>query len=228
MKTQIIHTFLGVLSILLSAPGAHAFYSPSAGKWLTRDPIGEQGFGRVALSLRTVSTQASVMQPSQYDFVANSPVNKLDFLGLSCNDPCRWARNHAGIENGVTVCCGGKKYACLIFSGGSSGTTTDPTARRVIDACVIAHEQVHVKDPNKRCPEQCLWKHPTYGDWGNPDPDTRFAGECAAYWEEKDCLELGRLQCAGSPACEAQIDAELDHVRAKLKEQHGCLFRKQL
>ncbi len=217
MSPKNLRKFLVLIPLLLFPQSSHAFYNPSTGRWLNRDPLGEEGFTAAAHSSRVVRAEASVKPPSQYDFVANVPVRNFDFLGLSCKDPCKWARNHAGTENGVTVCCGGKKYACLVFSGGSSGTTTDPTARRVIDACVLAHEQVHVNDPNYLCPRQCLWKHPTYGDWANPDPVTHRAGECAAYRESKACLETGRNQCGANPACQAQVDAEIKHAQEGIR-----------
>ncbi len=43
---------------------AQAFYNPSTGRWLSRDPIGE-----------------TVVAPSLYAFMENAPVNKGDLLG---------------------------------------------------------------------------------------------------------------------------------------------------
>ena len=143
-----------------------------------------------------------------YAFAANDPVKHVDVLGLSCADPCKWARKHQEGETGVTVCCGGKKYACVIVSGGVTAAS-NPTAKSIIDACVLAHEEVHVKDSNYICPKQCIWKHPTYGDWASPSATNLRAGECAAYREDKACLERARGQCGGNPDCEAQIDAEM-------------------
>lgn len=55
----------GIALILASAGHVSAFYHPTAGKWLSRDPIGEWG----GLSL--------------YGFVGNSPLIKNDQLGLA-------------------------------------------------------------------------------------------------------------------------------------------------
>ena len=159
-------------------------------------------------------------EPSLYVFAANGSISRLDFLGLNCSDPCKWARAHQEGENAVTVCCGGKKYACLIFSGGAA-PATDPTARSIIDACVMAHEQAHVKDPNYLCPKQCFWKHPTYGTWAPPDPATHIAGERAAYTMEITCLNSARSQCGGNSACEAQIDAEIAADQRKLDHDYS-------
>ena len=56
----------GVMLALLSiACPVHAFYNPSAGRWLSRDPIEEKGGMNV------------------YEHVRNSPINLSDKLGLS-------------------------------------------------------------------------------------------------------------------------------------------------
>jgi RHS repeat-associated protein len=47
----------------------HRYYSPTPGRWLSRDPIGERG----GINL--------------YGFVCNNPVNRFDGLGLDANTP---------------------------------------------------------------------------------------------------------------------------------------------
>ena len=51
---------------LACAPLAQAFYNPSTGRWLSRDPIAEKGGRNV------------------HAFVGNSPVSNIDKLGLKC------------------------------------------------------------------------------------------------------------------------------------------------
>ena len=84
MKTKIRHwLWLGcVLLLCLSASPARAFYNPSTGRWLSRDPIGERG-------------GANTLQ-----FVKNAPIGRIDPKGLKCcalmySSPT-W--NHAAIE----------------------------------------------------------------------------------------------------------------------------------
>jgi hypothetical protein len=48
---------------VLVAPNARAFYNPSAGRWLSRDPIGERG------------------GPNVFHFVHNDPLASVDYLG---------------------------------------------------------------------------------------------------------------------------------------------------
>jgi len=50
--------------VLFATHSAQAFYNPSTGRWLSRDPIEEEG------------------GINQYHFVANNPANAYDFFGL--------------------------------------------------------------------------------------------------------------------------------------------------
>jgi RHS repeat-associated protein len=78
MKTQ--PKFLVVLLAIFVVTQAHAmrWYSPSTGRWLTRDPIGEPGF---ELS-RQQQPSPIAGGPNLYAFVANTPLNAIDPLGL--------------------------------------------------------------------------------------------------------------------------------------------------
>jgi RHS repeat-associated protein len=62
----------------------YRYYSPELGRWLSRDPIGEDGFSNAfgpALSekLNPLKKQA---KKSYYNFVKNGPVNSIDILAL--------------------------------------------------------------------------------------------------------------------------------------------------
>ncbi len=54
-----------LVGVALVSASTQAFYSPEQGRWLSRDPIEEEGGA------------------NQYGFVANTPVNAFDYLGLS-------------------------------------------------------------------------------------------------------------------------------------------------
>jgi hypothetical protein len=205
---------LAILAWLLLPQTAQCFYNSSTGRWLSRDPIKEQGF-RIIGSRAIIGAEPSGEGPSLYLFVENTPINQLDFLGLSCRNPCKWAVRHSEGEVAATVCCGGKKYKCLIYTGGKYGASS-AKARAIIDACVMAHEQVHVDDPNYRCPKQCLWKHTTWGDWADPDPTTHIAGERAAWSKEIECLRTNKSRCGVDSVCEAQVQQEIDWAVLKL------------
>lgn len=68
MKTNIKPLILAIgFGLLLLAPQkSGAFYNPSTGKWLSRDPAEEEEGG-----------------PNLYSFVANNPISRIDDLGLA-------------------------------------------------------------------------------------------------------------------------------------------------
>ena len=57
----------------------HRYYGPSAGRWLSRDPIGEPGFE----VLRGNQPQALGDGPGLYSFIQNNTANLFDMLGLT-------------------------------------------------------------------------------------------------------------------------------------------------
>jgi len=71
MKTKPIQMLIGLLLVSLGQQ-AQAFYNPSTGRWLSRDPIGEEG----GVNL--------------YEFGPNSPITGVDTLGDSWYDPYSW------------------------------------------------------------------------------------------------------------------------------------------
>lgn len=101
MKTT--KSILVILFALLTVQIASAYYCPSTGRWLSRDPIGEPGFQALQTASSPSRIGNSVLQSSGrwvsrdpieekgglnlYGFVVNSPVNTVDFLGLRIADP---------------------------------------------------------------------------------------------------------------------------------------------
>ena len=90
MKTT--KSIIVVLFVLLTAQVASAYYCPSTGRWLSRDPIGEPGFQVVTRPENSASSKTArwvqrdyafpKSEPNIYEFVGNNPVGKLDLLGL--------------------------------------------------------------------------------------------------------------------------------------------------
>ena len=80
MKT--ISTFrtvgLAIAIWLVTASAAKAFYNPIVGRWLSRDPIGEEGGQNL------------------YGFVANTPINAVDQLGLVIVGFLQYGLRHSG------------------------------------------------------------------------------------------------------------------------------------
>jgi hypothetical protein len=85
MKTRQIMV-LTVLLGLLAARDGLAFYNPETGRWLSRDPIGEQSFRAQFSAERPLLERRGVRGESLkpgYEFVANRPLTTVDYLGLS-------------------------------------------------------------------------------------------------------------------------------------------------
>lgn len=101
MKIKILPALFG-LAVTLIANQASAYYSPSTGRWLSRDPNGEPGFetlrvasavpkvgqvtGSASLAPSRLFSRDSIeaaKSPNAYVFVHNNPQNRIDVLGLS-------------------------------------------------------------------------------------------------------------------------------------------------
>ena len=93
MKTA--KSIIVVLFVLLTAQIASAYYCPSTGRWLSRDPIGEPGLQmtRIVRSVMGASQLAPSRWPSRdsigekggvnlYAFVHNMTLNSYELLGL--------------------------------------------------------------------------------------------------------------------------------------------------
>lgn len=119
---------LAIFLFLSVAQIASAFYDPSLGRWLNRDPIGDIGFRSLPVGGQTlVDTTANELTerlwellkessgPSSYSFVGNEPIHHIDPLGLLKFDGCspdQQAKLTAdfnsycgNLKNSLTGCC---------------------------------------------------------------------------------------------------------------------------
>jgi hypothetical protein len=108
---------------LWAAQTASAWYDPTTGRWLNRDPIGEPGF-QVLQAVQTptaasgrwinrnpggeaaaVTFSPQVDDPNLYTFVMNNPVSTIDLLGLKlwkCTRDTKWGfGQHVYLYNDV-------------------------------------------------------------------------------------------------------------------------------
>jgi hypothetical protein len=85
MKTnQVIMLVLALLVVML-VQNAQAFYNPSTGRWLSRDPIGEENFFQSyvqKVSKAELEKWRLASLKPHYNFVHNNPANVVDTEGL--------------------------------------------------------------------------------------------------------------------------------------------------
>lgn len=91
----------------------YRFYEASLGRWLSRDPLGEEGFRILATRQSNGMAAAriftmSFLEPlggNLYLMVGNSTLGSLDYLGLS--ECCGGKKKPRGRAGSNVVCCGG-------------------------------------------------------------------------------------------------------------------------
>jgi hypothetical protein len=123
-------------------------------------------------------------------FVANSPLNRIDPLGLEDQDPCVDAQEKlkpGSSEGGALVCHKGKLLACA-WNKGKDLYKMYPGLLK----CTQAHEDEHLKqNPNLTC-EPCKTSYAVL------DPKKVPKDECGAYGVEADCLKKEQKTACGT------------------------------
>ncbi len=203
LPTQIVVVGLWLLSL----HSAHCFYNPSTGRWLSRDPLGEQSDNNLCA------------------FAVNSPLNRFDSLGLvacgafmqmNCRQPCEdFKRTHYAdmeprdIPNGLVICCGGVKFICTY----GADKENNQRAKEIVRNCLREHERVHL--PQSQCKDCDCGPSPVkdrpYNDLCREEVDAYGAG--------KACFEAAKPQCQGDPECLKRIQEWADH-EAELQERY--------
>jgi hypothetical protein len=79
--TRVAIPALALIAWLLLPQTAHCFYNPGTGRWLSRDPSGEEAFHREQMRNRPSKVQNILTSPP-YLFVKNQPTGSIDYLGL--------------------------------------------------------------------------------------------------------------------------------------------------
>jgi hypothetical protein len=112
---------------LWTTQSARAWYDPSTGRWLTRDPIGEPGFQVLRRAATTPQPEGALSSPTRwihrdsrenenrYLFVLNDPVNEIDYLGLA-TVPEGTCADAKPLKNDSSEC---DKYGDKLYLGAS-------------------------------------------------------------------------------------------------------------
>lgn len=161
---------------------AYRFYSPSLGRWLSRDPLGEVSDGNL------------------YVYVGNSPVQKVDPLGLfRTAGPAHPSKN--------TIVCDGKGGIRVQY-----GTVNEPGTDPCVANCVIEHEKSHAEDALKENPDICKGKKDGTEVVAEGNKQKQQT-EKKAYQVEIDCLNNSKSDPC-SPDCENQyIEQRIKQIK---------------
>jgi len=97
----------------------HRYYHPETGRWINRDPIGEENI-------------------SLFGFVSNDSINFIDIYGLmKYSDIVSLKEKLDAIARKIRCCCDKKQVKLQItLSGSSSGKTVTGTAKQDFIGCV--------------------------------------------------------------------------------------------
>lgn len=132
-----------VLFVLLMAQIASAYYCPSTGRWLSRDPIGEPGFQALQIASQT-SIKPTPLPSSDrwisrdpipgregknlYGFVENEAISQVDYLGL-----CKCGvKSFKYLDQGWTTTATGYEYKFDIVIKFKKDNGFDPKCCRYI------------------------------------------------------------------------------------------------
>jgi len=103
---------------------ASAFYDPSVGRWLNRDPMGDEftntGLGRLGVPMVDIKIEL-IEHPNLYAFTRNSAVNISDPFGLWCVTLMTCTRT-ARVPGPPVTC----NYTCTEREVASGGKPTCP------------------------------------------------------------------------------------------------------
>ena len=175
----------------------YRYYNPELGRWIKRDPMGEEyiEFVMLAMEPNMESLRQAVLNilPSTqydqlriYDFLSNDPISSVDILGLTKVDPCKLAIQKGVLPEkgywGFVVCYKGKKHVCVTGNLGNP-----PITEPGILECTREHEKYHANDPNLVCPKNGLC-NPHVSETVSKDKHPHLVIECPAWKVGCDCL----------------------------------------
>lgn len=188
----------------------YRWYSPEMGRWLSRDPIEDEGwvasFGDADAILSRLTEQYE-FAGNLYEAFGNAVPNTVDVLGLL--SPCAEFKQSPNYDDqrGGTICKDGKKHFCVWTPKGSNSG---------IDYCIGQHELAH--DAHTKCqPCGLVWAEFN-------DPSKWQEGECVAWKAELGCLKkqkpatCNKLMGPAKKKCQKEFDEAIKENEDYLNE----------
>lgn len=167
-------------------------YQPKLGRFMSRDPLPENGPD----IFYPVPDMRKYWKPATepYVYVENNPVNLADPSGLGPCDPAKTLETLDPRAVATIRCKEGKLEAIIVKA-------IDPKTGRVKDPCVldctIVHEEFHISQVDKWCPDFCTGCDREGLIPKIPDNLSPPAAECPAYLAGRNCLVRHLRQPAG-------------------------------
>jgi RHS repeat-associated protein len=220
----------------------YRYYSPRLGRWLSRDPAryvdgphlyvyvhngpstSVDSLGRWQIPGPYIPAGVNQCWPASCRLPRPRVWGNCSDCWATCTSTAGQAMGGGGL--GVVICRpDGCRCAC-VSTAALLGESTDATARRIIETCVLQHEEGHINDSRTRAD---LARCPPGGKCGScgalivggrGGTGGRNA-ECPNYGIELQCLTNGRTGCT-TPACTASIDGRIDHAIRELCITFRC------
>jgi len=185
MKASLKIVLVGITTtVILSQAHAMRWYSPSTGRWFSRDPIQDIAYPSRFAAWPQARLIPQSREPNLYSFVRNSAVNYIDPLGLDTST-----------EPGVPHVSNHRDDNYLIFH------IRCPKCRSVSNVTVDYHDST-MRD------EMYNWYKTEGGGQGNPDPIFGSMSESQYIQDVTSGLQsfggsagFGGIQDPGHPNC---------------------------
>jgi RHS repeat-associated protein len=209
----------------------YRYYHLATGRWLSRDPIDEDGSKGLTLEL---PVKANICD-NVYCWISNEPLMHYDLYGLlgnplcggyGCIDPphscpCPYANPCAEAKRrgedhgdmGGVVCCGGVAIAC-IWTLPAPLPISRPgwvRANEIIAKCLLAHERRHAQDG---C-NSCTFHRQQYLKRNLPQ------AECDAYYASFLCFAAAIRECGNDADCRLAVKNTMKTIGEAVKRECG-------
>jgi hypothetical protein len=193
MKTKQMLMLTLLLLGISQGREAQAFYNPSVGRWLSRDPIAEPGFevvrsrrSRVTEEQRgkaTIAKSGQMLTIPLYSFNRNDGVNKSDLLGLKVISSTCTEEQRKQVEEGINTMCNralspGKGCCDVVPEQKKLLQKICKPNYKIVALCLAAKEEECVKQAT------CAGVDPLTSPWDDEGGIIYF---CPRAWGAKPC-----------------------------------------
>lgn len=184
----------------------YRYYHPVMGRWLSRDPIEEDGGKHL------------------YCVVKNNPVNENDSIGLAPGNPAkaplpspRWVARPYKRPNAMTIVCDGKGGVRVQIPDGTYSTDIE---KKCIQPCTEQHEECHKQHALASNPDVCKGQ-PDGVQVGAATDEVLYVSEAVCHTKALSCIENMKKN---DPDCDClRVEQYEEHTRHYLEKYKELL-----